>query len=375
MPARSGDSQLRRRAGGAAAHWRAGRAGRQHRDHQPARDHRVVGPRHRRAGRAGHRLAGPPHGTALRCLAGRGPGRRIQQKTGLVLDAYFSGTKLQWLLDSRAGRRARAERGRAGVWHDRQLADLEADRRPAPCDRCVERIAHAAVQHPHAALGSAVAGAVRHARGGVATVVPSSGELGVTDAALFGRPIRIAGVAGDQQAATFGQACFAPGMAKNTYGTGCFMLMNTGTAAVPQPAQAAVHRGLGRARDRCCSVAGLLRAGGVGVCRRGDGAVAARRAQDHQRGAGRGGAGAQVPIPVMCTWCRPLPAWARRIGMVCPGCAGRHDPGHQRGPTLPGPRWSPLRCSRRTCLARWPRIPALRCANCASTAAPAATTC
>jgi glycerol kinase len=65
------------------------------------------------------------------------------------------------------------------------------------------------------------------------TVVPSSGELGATAAALFGMPIRIAGVAGDQQAATFGQACFAPGMAKNTYGTGCFMLMNTGRAAVP----------------------------------------------------------------------------------------------------------------------------------------------
>jgi glycerol kinase len=64
-------------------------------------------------------------------------------------------------------------------------------------------------------------------------VVPSSGELGVTDAGAVRPADPIAGVAGDQQAATFGQACFAPGMAKNTYGTGCFMLMNTGTAAVP----------------------------------------------------------------------------------------------------------------------------------------------
>jgi glycerol kinase len=63
-------------------------------------------------------------------------------------------------------------------------------------------------------------------------VVPSSGDLASTEPALFGRPIRIAGVAGDQQAATFGQACFSPGMAKNTYGTGCFMLMNTGATPV-----------------------------------------------------------------------------------------------------------------------------------------------
>ena len=62
--------------------------------------------------------------------------------------------------------------------------------------------------------------------------MPSSGALGETASDLLGAPISIAGVAGDQQAATFGQACFAPGMAKNTYGTGCFMLMNTGSVAV-----------------------------------------------------------------------------------------------------------------------------------------------
>jgi glycerol kinase len=63
-------------------------------------------------------------------------------------------------------------------------------------------------------------------------VVPSSGILAETDASLLGRPLPIAGIAGDQQAATFGQACFSPGMAKNTYGTGCFMLMNTGARPV-----------------------------------------------------------------------------------------------------------------------------------------------
>jgi len=65
------------------------------------------------------------------------------------------------------------------------------------------------------------------------TVMPSSGVFGETDAEFFGAPLKLAGVAGDQQAATFGQACFEVGMAKNTYGTGCFMLMNTGSKGVP----------------------------------------------------------------------------------------------------------------------------------------------
>jgi len=65
------------------------------------------------------------------------------------------------------------------------------------------------------------------------TVMPSSGVFGETDAEFFGAPIKMAGDAGDQQAATFGQACYDPGMAKNTYGTGCFMLMNTGSKGVP----------------------------------------------------------------------------------------------------------------------------------------------
>src|SRR5205085_12688975 len=64
-------------------------------------------------------------------------------------------------------------------------------------------------------------------------VVPSSMIYGETDPKLFGQAIRIAGIAGDQQAATFGQACYVPGLVKNTYGTGCFMLMNTGKKAIP----------------------------------------------------------------------------------------------------------------------------------------------
>jgi glycerol kinase len=64
-------------------------------------------------------------------------------------------------------------------------------------------------------------------------VLPSNGLLGTTDPALFGKPIPLTGIAGDQQAAVFGQNCFTPGMVKNTYGTGCCLLMNTGERAVP----------------------------------------------------------------------------------------------------------------------------------------------
>ena len=173
--------------------------------------------------------------TAGRCDALRAQGRAgmIQKKTGLVLDAYFSGTKLQWLLDNVPGARARARKGELAfgtidswlIWKltggQRHVTDA------SNASRTLLFNIHTLQWDPQLLALFDVPASV------LPTVVPSSGELGATDAALFGAPIRIAGVAGDQQAATFGQACFSPGMAKNTYGTGCFMLMNTGTAAVP----------------------------------------------------------------------------------------------------------------------------------------------
>ena len=96
-------------------------------------------------------------------------------------------------------------------------------------------------------------------------VVPSSGVLGHTDPAVLGAALPIAGVAGDQQAATFGQACFAPGMAKNTYGTGCFMLMNTGSAAVPSRNRLLTTVGwqgpVGSRRTAYCLEGGVFMAG------------------------------------------------------------------------------------------------------------------
>jgi glycerol kinase len=157
----------------------------------------------------------------------------VRAKTGLLLDAYFSGTKIRWLLDEVADARARAERGdlafgtvdawliwkltgggvhatdatnasrtlcldlRTGDWDDEMLQILKVPRRVLPA------------------------------------VSPSAGVLGETiDLGWLPRGVPIAGVAGDQQAALFGQACLTPGAAKNTYGTGCFMLLNTGAVPV-----------------------------------------------------------------------------------------------------------------------------------------------
>jgi glycerol kinase len=168
--------------------------------------------------------------TVERCEALRQQGHQtlIQEKTGLVLDAYFSGTKLAWLLDNIPGARARAERGELAfgtidswlVWNLTKGQAHVTD--PSNASRTLlfnlrtltwDDELLALLKIPRALLPE---------------VVPSSGIVAHTDPGLFGRAIPIASLIGDQQAATFGQACFEPGMAKNTYGTGCFMLLNTG---------------------------------------------------------------------------------------------------------------------------------------------------
>jgi glycerol kinase len=173
--------------------------------------------------------------TTARCEAAApasGKAALIQRKTGLVLDAYFSATKLEWLLDQTPGARARAEAGELafGTVDSWLIWNLTA--RPRARHRPQQRRAHPADEHPHAGMGRRALLRLFHIpRSVLPRIVPSSGVLGETAPGLLGdAPIPIAGVAGDQQAATFGQACFAPGMAKNTYGTGCFMLMNTGNA-------------------------------------------------------------------------------------------------------------------------------------------------
>ncbi|MBN6738834.1 glycerol kinase GlpK [Burkholderia multivorans] len=180
--------------------------------------------------------------TAARCegLAARGAGEQIRARTGLLIDPYFSATKLAWLLDSIPGARARATRGELAfgtvdswlVWNlsggRRHVTDLSNAARTSllnihTLDWDDELLALFDI--PRALLPE---------------LMPSSGMFAETDAALFGAPLPVTGIGGDQQAATFGQACLEAGMAKNTYGTGLFLLMNTGEQPV-----ASQHRMLG----------------------------------------------------------------------------------------------------------------------------------
>lgn len=168
--------------------------------------------------------------TAAYCdsLKAKGLTDKFREKTGLVIDAYFSGTKLRWILENVPGVRERAERGEllfgtvdcwliwkltGGKVHATDYSNaartmlfnintLEWDQ------EILDELNIPACMLPKA--------------------MPSSGIFGYADPTLLGGPIPIAGAAGDQQSALFGQTCFEPGQAKNTYGTGCFLLMNTG---------------------------------------------------------------------------------------------------------------------------------------------------
>lgn len=160
-------------------------------------------------------------------LREQGHAERIRQRTGLLVDSYFSGTKIRWLLDHVPGARAAAERGELAFgtidsWLLWQLTggalhatDVTNASRTMLFDvhrnRWDEELLDL-LQVPASLMPQ---------------VLPSSADYGRTLESLLGAPVRIGGVAGDQQSALFGQACFAEGLAKNTYGTGCFLLMHT----------------------------------------------------------------------------------------------------------------------------------------------------
>jgi glycerol kinase len=176
--------------------------------------------------------------TARRCDELRASGKApfIQRRTGLVLDAYFSGTKLQWLLDHVPRARERAERGELafGTVDSWLVWNLTGGARGGLHVTDASNASRTLLFNIHSlAWDDELLALFDIPRALLPRVVTSSGVVGESVPTLLGRAVPIAGIAGDQQAATFGQACFAPGMAKNTYGTGCFMLMNTGASAVP----------------------------------------------------------------------------------------------------------------------------------------------
>ena len=157
----------------------------------------------------------------------------VRKKTGLVIDAYFSGTKIAHLLETVPGLRARAEAGDVlfGTIDTFLIWRLTGGKRHVTD---VSNASRTLIFDIHALdWDDGLLALLRIPREMLPEVRASSEVYGETDAPLFGTKVKIAGAAGDQQAALFGQACFDPGSAKNTYGTGCFMLLNTGKTPMP----------------------------------------------------------------------------------------------------------------------------------------------
>ncbi len=165
-------------------------------------------------------------------LRARGVGDEIRARTGLVVDPYFSASKMRWMLEQWPQARVLAAQGRLCfgtvdswlVWQLSSGAAFITDASNA--SRTMLYSLEAGDWDPWLLELFGIP------RDCLPTVVDSAGRLAQTDAGVFGAQVPIAGIAGDQQAALFGQACFAPGMAKNTYGTGCFLLLNTGSERV-----------------------------------------------------------------------------------------------------------------------------------------------
>lgn len=168
-------------------------------------------------------------------LKAEGTEEQFRSQTGLRLDPYFSGTKLTYRFEADSALKQRAERGEVlfGTVDSYLIWRLTGGRVHVTD---VSNASRTLMFNLHdRQWDDELLGLLGVPASVLPEVVASSGIVGYTDSKWFGREIPIAGIAGDQQAATFGQTCFSPGMAKNTYGTGCFLIWNTGTT--PQPSQ------------------------------------------------------------------------------------------------------------------------------------------
>ena len=157
-----------------------------------------------------------------------GLAEKVAERTGLRIDAYFSATKLRWLLDQVPGAHLAAARGELafGTVDSWLMWKLTGGQLHATDVSNASRTMLYDIRHRH--WDNELLAALHIPDSVLPQVFPSSHRYGQTEAGLFGAPIPIAGVAGDQQSALFGQACFQAGLAKNTYGTGCFMLSHLG---------------------------------------------------------------------------------------------------------------------------------------------------
>ncbi len=181
-----------------------------------------------------HAIVWQDRRTAARCaaLVAAGHADEVRAKTGLVLDPYFSATKIEWLLDNVTDARARAERGElaAGTIDSFLLWRLTGGGVHATDATNAARTLLFDIMRQEWDAG--LLALFRVPRAVLPIVKDCAGLFGATTSDLFGAPIPVLGIAGDQQAATVGQACFAPGMIKSTYGTGCFAVLNTGAKPV-----------------------------------------------------------------------------------------------------------------------------------------------
>ena len=189
----------------------------------------------RATGKAVHRaIVWQDRRTAEICAKLKADGHEpaISAKTGLIIDPYFSGTKIAWILDHVPGARERAERGELmfGTVDSYLLWRLTGGKVHATDATNASRTLLFDIHK--GAWDDALLKILRVPRSMLPEVRDSSADFGESVSELLGGAIAIRGIAGDQQAATIGQACFSPGMMKSTYGTGCFALLNTGTTAV-----------------------------------------------------------------------------------------------------------------------------------------------
>src|SRR5436190_188454 len=170
--------------------------------------------------------------TAAHCERLKSSEELVREKTGLVIDPYFSGTKIAWLLDNIPGARARAERGELAFGTvDTWLAwKLTGNRTHVTDPSNASRTMLFDITRGD--WDEELMRLLGVPRALLPDVHPSAHAFGMLPASVLGEPLVIGGIAGDQQAALFGQACHQPGMAKNTYGTGCFMLLHTGERVV-----------------------------------------------------------------------------------------------------------------------------------------------
>ncbi len=283
----------------------------------------------------------------------------FREKTGLVVDAYFSGTKVKWILDHVEGARARAERGELlfGTIDSWLIWNLTGGKVHVTDYTNASRTLMYNIHELD--WDDQLLQLLDVPRPILPEVQPSSYIYGTTaESEFFGRRVPISGVAGDQQAALFGQACFASGTAKNTYGTGCFMLMNTGEKAVASSHGLLTTIAWGVDGRVDYALEGSIFVAGAAIQWLRDGLKILEKASDSEASARRLASNEGVYF---------VPAF---VGLGAPywdmdarGAIFGLTRGTGRGTILPGRRWSPWHIRPRMYCTPWNRTRESSCRN------------